>query len=324
MKQEKEELLTIFHQILSNNVLGDKQYDSRYKGFVGELAFQEWSKNKLESKFYSGGYFMPIEVGVRSIINPVYFTVSSEKPHEYNDIYTLLSQLPCREMYFIQWDKKIPFLEWQESADLLLNNVIKIPQFTVFKFDDITKNFIVSNFDIFLKNFAIKTKRTRSFPIPENMKKDWLIKLSNFSYELLLDLYVDRLIFDAFIGYSRSHGIPSDIDSIVYSTKQNKYSLLEIKEKDLSKRAPQGFGMDVERINDLEMLSNQTTMSIYYVVRQIDNQKNRNFLAWKSINLKNFINNLPDKTIQGGSGMGFQNAQYPTKVCPIEYFKTFE
>lgn len=31
--------------------------------------------------------------------------------------------------------------------------------------------------------------------------------------------------------------------------------------------------------------------------------------------------NLAQSTIQGGSGMGFENGQYPTQICPYEHFK---
>lgn len=134
-------------------------------------------------------------------------------------------------------------------------------------------------------------------------------------------MYVQRLIFDGYIGYSRKHGIPSDIDAIIYSEKLKSYALLEVKEKDISKRPPQGFGMDVERIADLSKLKSSTQIPIYCIVKQIDNQKDRNFLPWKIIELDSFKKNLAKLTIQGGSGMGFENGQYPTQICPYEHFK---
>ena len=35
-------ILESLHVLVSENVIGEKQYTSRYKGFIGELAFSEW------------------------------------------------------------------------------------------------------------------------------------------------------------------------------------------------------------------------------------------------------------------------------------------
>lgn len=61
-------ILQHLDSLISENVLGDKQYSSRYKGFVGELAFIEWLQNRpIKRKTYSGGYFLPLEKGNTSL-----------------------------------------------------------------------------------------------------------------------------------------------------------------------------------------------------------------------------------------------------------------
>ena len=53
----KNNLLDSLHSVLSKNVLGDKQYESRYKGFIGELSFQEWLSNyRGSATVFTGGY----------------------------------------------------------------------------------------------------------------------------------------------------------------------------------------------------------------------------------------------------------------------------
>ena len=315
-------ILDALHSVLAKNVLGDKQYESRYKGFIGELSFQEWLKNNRRSAtVFTGGYLLPRMTGSRSIQQPVYFTISSDEPHKYIHIYSYLNNIPCESMYFIHWNDESSFSDW-DSSDRILDGIkLQIPNFNVFKFDPSNLNFISIPFNDFLNLFPLKQNRTPSRAIPSSVIEKWHRKMSSYEYKHVLDLYVQRLIFDGYIGYSREHGIPSDIDAIIYSEKLKTYALLEIKEKDKSKRPPQGFGMDVERITDLSKLKSSIGLPIYYIVRQIDNQKDRNFLSWKIIELDNFKKNLAKSTIQGGSGMGFENGQYPTQICPYEYFK---
>ncbi|HDU8435161.1 TPA: hypothetical protein RG027_003049 [Acinetobacter baumannii] len=318
----KNNLLDSLHSVLSKNVLGDKQYESRYKGFIGELSFQEWLSNyRGSATVFTGGYLLPRTVGSRSIEQPIYFTISPDSPQEYIQIYNYLNHLPCDSMYFINWNNEVSFSRWHSYEDVLEGVTLQVPDFNVFKFDPSNLNFISIPFNEFLDLFPLKRNRTPSRAIPPSVIQKWHKKLSNYEYKHVLDLYVQRLIFDGYIGYSREHGIPSDIDAIIYSEKLKTYALLEIKEKDKSKRPPQGFGMDVERITDLSKLKSSIGLPIYYIVRHIDNQKDRNFLSWKIIELDNFKKNLAKSTIQGGSGMGFENGQYPTQICPYEYFK---
>lgn len=315
-------LLEALHSVLAKNVLGDKQYESRYKGFIGELSFQEWlSNNRGSATVFTGGYLLPRIAGSRSIKNPVYFTISPDDPQKYVHIYNSLNNIPCESMYFIHWNNQSSFLEWDLSEKILDGIKLQVPNFKVFKFDPSNSNFISISFNEFVNLFPLKQNRTQSRAIPTGIIEKWQKKLSSYEYKHILDLYVQRLIFDGYIGYSREHGIPSDIDAIIYSAKLNTYALLEVKEKDKSKRPPQGFGMDVERIADLSKLKSSTGLPIYYIVRQIDNQKDRNFLSWKIIELDKFKKKLSQSTIQGGSGMGFENGQYPTQICPFEHFK---
>jgi hypothetical protein len=114
----------------------------------------------------------------------------------------------------------------------------------------------------------------------------------------------NRLLFDGFIGYGKTHGIPADIDLIMDSKNLHEILFLEIKEKDLSKRAPKGFGMDVDRIKSIRTLSLMTGTQVYYIVRQVNNQKERLFIKWRYINMFNFVSCLDDAVIEGGGWDG--------------------
>ena len=43
---DKSQLISGIHALVSNNVIGPKQLDSRYKGFKGELYFEKFFSQK--------------------------------------------------------------------------------------------------------------------------------------------------------------------------------------------------------------------------------------------------------------------------------------
>lgn len=138
----------------------------------------------------------------------------------------------------------------------------------------------------------------------------------------LMQLYVNRLVFDGYLGFACYKGIPSDIDAII--CKNEQFSLVEIKEKDKSKKPPQGFGMDIGRIESLHKLSLATTWPCYYLVKEINNQQQRELIAWHWIDLRQFIAaTVSADIIEGGTGMRSLQSSNPTKVCPYQYFNLF-
>ena len=101
--------------------------------------------------------------------------------------------------------------------------------------------------------------------------------------------------------------------------------MLEVKEKDLSKREPRGFGMDIRRIRHMRKLSRFLELPFLYVVRQVNNQTERLHMGWHYIEIEDFHANTKDLApIEGGFGMRSVHSSNPTKVCPFEHFNNFE
>ena len=150
--------------------------------------------------------------------------------------------------------------------------------------------------------------------------KEWLIAhLSPFSEKQLLKIYMDRLFFDGFIGFSKDKGKSSDIDLIVIRPS-GEYRFIEIKEKDLP-RSKQGFGLDVPRIKDMERIQEQSSIEYHLVVRHINNQKDRELIGWKYIAINDFINDVKgNKAVEGGTGMRSSNSSNPTLICSLNKF----
>jgi hypothetical protein len=63
---------------------------------------------------------------------------------------------------------------------------------------------------------------------------------------------------------------------------------MEIKEKDRAK-SKEGFGMDTARLADMLYISDKLKLPYYYIVKEVDNQKDRNFIDWLKKHKKDLI-----------------------------------
>ena len=150
---------------------------------------------------------------------------------------------------------------------------------------------------------------------------DWLLRnLSEFSQPQLLKIYMNRLILDGFIGFGKQKGKPSDIDMIVKNSA-GKFSFIEIKEKDLPKRNKKGFGLDVPRLKDMLRISEHTGLNYFLIIREVNNQTDRELVGYKFISVKDFAEDVSDsKTVIGGTGMRAESTQNDTLICSYDLF----
>ena len=313
-------ILECLHQLLAHNVIGDKQYSSRYKGFKGELDFLCFFRQRpTTAQLYTGGYFLPTQEGQHTLNLPVYFTVNPEPPHDkYATIYQHIAQLNCLNMFYIQYDNSQHFNTWSMIDVMNINIPLPVPNFDIYEYLPLKHCFVKSTLSKLLQLYK-KTTKTRKNSISQSIKHQYIQLLKDYPIEDLIQLYVNRLVFDGYLGFGCDKGIPSDIDAII--CQHEKFSLIEIKEKDKSKKPPQGFGMDIGRIQSLQVISRATAWPCYYLVKEINNQQQRLFVAWHWINLSQFIAATANvDTIEGGTGMRSLQSSNPTKVCPYDYF----
>lgn len=316
-----KQILEYLHVLISRNVVGDKPYVNRYKGFIGELEFSEWLKsNRSGTPLFTGGYFLPLAVKSSPLDYPVYFTVTKDSCFSdgYTSIYKSLSQIPCRALYFIRWNSLVPFEEWRKQDILDIGIELPVPQINLYLFDIDKLSFEGVSFKSFLGEFTCKKRPSRVRG--ERHKSLFIERMKNYDQNDLLDLYVQRLIFDGYLGLGIHRGLPSDIDFIIHSGITNEIQFLEVKEKDLSKNDPQGFGMDTRRITEISNISQKTGVKYFYIVRIINNQAERKFIEWLFADMVDFAENLGD-IIPGGSGMRKEGTYNPTRICPYVVFK---
>lgn len=319
--ESKNELLAHLHHLIARNVISGDSYDSRFKGFRGELAYRARCRERGK-KLWAGGCLVPTIAKAHTLDYPVYFTVTRDRPDDsYRNIYRRLAGFNCLAMFFIQYEFAAEFSRWSRRDVMGTGVKLPVPKWKVFKFDAVSTEFKPDEMEEFIDYYRPHARDAApGFFIGEQTEKTHRDILAEYHHDDLLDLYVQRLVFDGMIGFGRVRGIPSDIDGIFCAGGEPEY-FIEIKEKDLSKREPKGFGMDLERIRSLTKIAEVTGVPYYYLVRQVSSQSEREFVNWLWIDMKKFAAAVKDsEAIEGGTGMGFETGEYPTLVCPVENF----
>ncbi|MFS4469816.1 hypothetical protein [Chryseobacterium sp. T20] len=322
----KTELITNIHKLVSNNVIGDKQAMSRYKGFRGELFLEIYMKGKYPlRKYFEGGMIISRNSKETSLDNAMYISVINKNEYttDYIEIFTCLSAMGFEKMILVLCDEE----NWEMKPVMLFDSdsvTLPVPDMEIYEFLAGDNKFIntTSNIDTVLNFFESYPVRSRnSFEIAEQTFH-WLREnLSQFSESQLLKIYINRLFLDGFIGFGKKKGKPSDIDMII-KNQAGKLSLIEIKEKDLPKKNKKGFGLDVPRLKDMLSISEETGLDYFLFIREINNQTDRKLLGYKFISIKDFASDVSDsETVIGGTGMRSESTVNDTLICSYHLFR---
>ena len=328
MEPEKLEILTALHDLLSHNVIGKIQYRNRYNGFTAELDFREWLDLNRGDASIDAGMFIPTVQSSNPFDEAVYFTCSELSPSEFVEIYASASSLASRGSFFIKYNTSSHYADWErkqlfqsQQNGRFVEQFFHVPPFEVFKFNPTTKEFSLCSVTDISNRFKRSTNFLPRKYIPEELKNHFAQKFLSFSVKSLRRLYVERLFFDGYLNLTLTRGAPLDIDSFVRA-KDGGLCLLEVKEKDVSKREPRGFGMDLRRVDSLSTLGDAFSARVFYVVRHVNNQTDREFLNWMIIDLDQFKSQIAySPTVAGGTGMRSTSSHNPTKVCKFEHFR---
>ena len=318
----RSRILEDLHTLLSHNVIGPFQYEPRYVGFYGELAALQHFR-ELGVEFLSGGLMIPLNPSDQiPSSESIYVNIGDEAEIEqYHALFSIIARLGFEHMYFISHDAE--FENWEREDIMGFGTEIAVPNCQLYIFDqeknqlEATSESPTTIGDLFAN---VEGERgTNRYPIFEGYKQHHLTRMREFCAQDLLDLYVSRYVLDGLIGFAKNHGIMTDIDCVII--RDETYVLCEIKEKDLSKKPPQGFGMDTRRMEQLISISDLTELPYLYIVRRVEEQTRRWFLEWRMIDMIDFQTHTTGlREIEGGHGMRMRGSSNPTLVCPIEYF----
>lgn len=321
----KSEIIEHLHTLVSHNVIGDKQLMSRYKGFKTELECESFLKEKYADRVQlRGGQIISRSKSSESSLDDAfYFTVIPESGNleDYIPIYTTL-KTNFEQMFLVKysdsrWKKEVVMTFPEKAIEL------PVPEFEIFKYDQTLDIFESMDSDLTIISNLLTTivpRKKNSYAIKTSSLKWLLSELSKFDLKEITEIYFTRLIFDGFIGFSKVKGKMSDID-LILKKDQNRFTFIEIKEKDLPKRAKKGFGLDSPRIMDYIRLSALSGIPYALIVKHINNQKERRLINWKAIGIDSFVKAVEgEKEVLGGTGMRSVNSENYTRICPIDLF----
>ncbi|WP_412471223.1 hypothetical protein [Halobacteriovorax sp. RT-2-4] len=318
-------ILTDLHELVSHNVIGEKQLRPRYLGFRAELD----SKSILctyYSKVLSGGYIISLDSSESSLNNSIYFTCVPNMADisDYQKVYIELKKLNFKTMYLLIYSEPFEDKEVMIFEDKKVS--LKCPSFKVMSFNYEENLFeVCDDLEVFISEFEKVSVRGRNtFPIGVDYQRMLISSLNHYEKSDLIQLYVERLVFDGFLGFSIKKGKPSDIDAIGI-LDDGTIELIEIKEKDLPKVNRKGFGLDTPRIRDFQQIEKLTGLNYRLFVRHVNNQKDRKLLNWLCIAISDFVEDVVGESeVEGGTGMRSQYSKNPTKICSFEKFTIVE
>lgn len=317
----KEKLISNIHVLLAASIRIRHSYHRRSRGFVSEMKFkQKCERDSID--YLDGGWIFFRGDPLKEHKETAYVTTSFENPDKYKEFYTQLSKCPIvKKLFFLQVK---PVSDWGfiDISNGGENNTLLRPLFDVYEFSE--GKFNVSDEEN-IKNFFPEIKKPR-FYRTDNKEKNYLDYLYEFSDEELAELYASRFIYDYFLkGRDVSYGM--DFDGII--RENGKYYAAETKEKDPGpsnrENVPKSkwfFGWDTLRMLWYLYLLHTTGIDCYSIILEIDNQANRNPVAWKKCELIELCNSINyTSAISGGVGMGPTRGS--TTIAPYSVFEEF-
>lgn len=307
-------LVDNLYKILTSSIANTRFFNARSKGFRAEIDYATKIKGE-GTEFLDAGQFVVSNKGKdESPENCLfYMTVTTDDRERYLNFYEMLSQMPeTRNLFFIEvgnqdtWTQRDILIKDDLNRERITTSILK-PSFTVYRFND--GAWIPSSFDE-IKELIIKSNGDRIAKNKENL----LSYLLDYSIDDLISVYCNRYVLDVELGgYNKGM---MDFDLIVI--ENGKYIAIETKEKDpMGKRdfpndeRQWAFGWDSRRIGWYMHLKMDVGLDTRYVIREVNNQTDREFVKWKKIDLERFrrcASWLAERA--GGGGGGTISAPY--------------
>jgi len=308
MSITKNELVDDLYKILTSSIANTRFFSARSKGFKAELEYAAKMKSDGDDVLDAGQFIVSKKDSDENPENFIfYMTVSSDDKSKYDGLYDLISNLSeMRGMFFIEvgdvseWNtRKITTKEGVTTNNIQVN--IAGPKLSVFRYD--CGQWISSGFDE-IKEMLVKKSSERIAKNKENL----LGYLPAYDLKELVNVYCNRFVLDVELGeYNKGM---MDFDHIVI--ENGIYVAVETKEKDpIGKRdfpddeRQWHFGWDSRRIGWYMHLKMEIGLDTRYVIREINNQTDREFVKWKKIDMSRFrkcASWLAERAGGGGSG----------------------
>ena len=322
MNVSKEDIVKYLHWLLASSIRIPHSYERRSRGFISELKFKQKCE-KDKTNYLDGGWIFFRGGSLDEEKETVYVTTTFDNPSRYSDFYGKLSNCPIiKKLFFLKIE---PTEKWDKvkiKANKQPELEIPRPLFEVFEFknNQFTKSDLADLLDFFpiIKEPLFYRIETKNISLLEY--------LNDFSEGELIGLYCVRFIID-FLMKGRDLGYGMDFDGIII--EDEKYFVVETKEKDPGPsnrnevdKSEWFFGWDTLRMLWYMYLIKTTDINCYNVILEINNQRERKFVAWKRCELLKLCRSINyGSTRTGGVGMGTTRGS--TTIAPYSVFEEF-
>ena len=309
-----------------NKVNNNDYFKRRVLGFKAEIEFEKELKG-TKFNFFKGGIFLsPRLDGSHDMKNKFsYITIDVQNPENYLSIYSKLAAwdeiriLSYAKLDLINWD--LEDYEIKETIGSKRSNTkILVPRYKLYKFDSGKNTFSELSENDFSHILYIGSPRSRKSNTYHLRKKDHFEYFEKYDLDTLKKIYADRYFLDKKKNENKTFNT-IDIDGFII--KEGKIIIVEIKEKEPIKTKSKdksidtkfwSYGWDTRRLLWYAQIQRKTGFQIIYIIRQINNREDRNFIKWDSIYLNDFLKGVSWSNSTGGGGQG------DTLTVPYNHF----
>ncbi len=172
--------------------------------------------------------------------------------------------------------------------------------------------------DNFFSNWGNRGRPSHS----RGWSKDTEDSYLSLDEDILLTLYLNEHFYTEYLKRQLHIPIsdPYDVDGFFIVHTSGKVIPIEIKEKfPASENQSKFFGIDAGRVLMLLRLCLPNDSNAFYIIREVDNSPQRQFMTWKYIALSDIIMASGWNLQRGGIGMGGQETQ--TIRLPYDEFE---
>ena len=305
-----KQLIIGLYTILTVTIANNRFYLARMLGCRSELELRDFFIKKKKTLLDGGQFiFMPRENLKHRLL---YITITKDEKENYIEFYKNISKIPIvSQLFFITYSSSKHWKDCNFNARIdgkIVNIKIPQPNFTVYGFKN--GKFEKSRIEKIVDNF--EKKNSLSFG---RQKENKLSYLSKYAIDSVESVYSNRFFLDVILREYRKGMI--DFDGIL--KKDENYLLLESKEKDAGgNEGDKYFGWDSRRLPWYLYIKNVSGLETFYVIREVDNQTDRNFVDWRCISLNDFSESASWLSESGGGG------NVGTITCPVGAFKSLK
>jgi len=333
----KPEIIDSFHKITctatttasDKNVQNNDYFKRRILGYKAEIEFELEINNSFEGlEFLEGGQFYskPLAGEANQTNEFIYTTFDYGDPIRYLEVFKRIASWPdVTDLIYIQilengWENE-DFQIKEKQGGSLVESIILKPKFIFHYFDRGQQIFSIDpnlGFANILNSFDLPVKGINRFHLRSREQFNYL---EQYELTTLKKIYATRYFME---HKKRERVRVNMLDLDGFLINGDLLSLIEIKEKSPIKTANKkpllfendwSYGWDSRRLMWYQYLKGQLGIETFYVVRQIDDRHERNFVQWDVIGLEDFLSSTTwSYSTTGGAGSD-------TQTCPYLRFK---